>query len=115
MQIQKQMLEVVRLANDNLLSCMGLELKKLQCDFVQSQKLSTADSVEAQIQVQFLKIVSYETKARRDLLPHINVTNCLESTLHLRTGRDPHGATPSSSGRPIQTQSEQSLRQGTRF
>ena len=45
------MLEVVRLANDNLLLCMGLELKKLQCEFIQNQKFASAGSTESQIQV----------------------------------------------------------------
>ena len=36
MQIQKQMLELVKLVDGNLLSCLGLTLKKLQCDFIQN-------------------------------------------------------------------------------
>ena len=103
MQIQKQMLEVVRLANDNLLSCMGLQLKKLQCEFIQNQKLPSPGSSDPQVQVQFLKIVSYETNAKSNLLPHMNVTQCQESTLNLRTGRDPNAPSNSSSGRLIPT------------
>ena len=75
MQIQKQMLELVKLVDRNLLSCLGLQLKKLQCDFIQNQTSQPQGSTKSPIQVQFLKIISYESRAKKQLLPQINITN----------------------------------------